>query len=176
VKNILTHILVTSSFVFTCCGQGDKKVKDQPVQRVNGLPARPVGWVSDLDSIFNPAQIKSLDSIIAKHETETTNEVAIVTYGIVPGPPGDTDRVKNFSLALFDKWGVGKKEKNNGVGILVLKDERKIRIEVGYGLEKKLTDQEAKAIIDSIIIPEFRREDYYTGVLQGLQAIFKEIK
>jgi uncharacterized protein len=72
--------------------------------------------------------------------------------------------------------GVGKKDKYNGIGILISINLRKIRIEVGYGLESKLTDEEAKKIVDTIIIPEFKNGNYYLGTLYGLKAILKEIE
>jgi uncharacterized protein len=184
-KNILSYLLIACFFTLTCCAQGDKKktgeTKEQRADTIKGpaivtIPEKPIGWVSDFEKLFTPEQIIFLDSIIAKHEKETANEVAIVTYGMAPGELEELGGLESFSFALFNKWGIGKKEKNNGIGILIMKDERKIRIEVGQGLDDKLTDEEAKAIIDTIMIPEFKKENYYAGVLKGLHAVFTEIQ
>ena len=180
-KNILAYLLIASSLALTCCGQGDKKTSSDPVAKdtipaARPIPIKPIGWVSDFDMLFTPGQVKSLDSMIAVHEKETTNQVAVVTYQPDSLQLEQAGGFEKFALSLFKQWGVGTKEKNNGIGILISKNLRKIRIETGFGLESKLTDEEAQQIIDSIITPEFKKGDYYTGVLKGLQSIFTEIK
>ncbi|MBC7874153.1 MAG: TPM domain-containing protein [Ferruginibacter sp.] len=176
-KTPLFYLVIIISLSFPCCGQKKDK-KDQPSASVNnpGFPKKPIGWVSDFDSVFTPAQAVYLDSLMNAHEVQTTNEIAVVTlqpgsYQIIT--PGDFDA---FAFSLFKEWGIGKKDKNNGIGILVSVDLRKIRIEVGKGLALKLTDEEAKNIIDTIIVPEFKKGNYFTGILSGLRVIFKEIE
>ncbi|HEV7783677.1 MAG TPA: TPM domain-containing protein [Chitinophagaceae bacterium] len=178
-KNILSCLLIVSSLTLTCCGQGDKKdkkEKEQPAAPVRGIPERPLGWVSDFEKVFTPEQINFLDSIIGKHEKETTNEIAIVTYQPDSTQLEEAGSFDKFSLALFNQWGIGKKEKQNGLGILVSVNLRKVRIEPGYGLESKLTSMEAKQIIDSIMLPAFKNNEYFNGVVKALEAIMKEIK
>lgn len=131
-----------------------------------------VGFVNDFEEIFTQDQIKELNDIISKHETETTNEIVIVT--ITSFEPYET--LFDYSLDLANYWGIGKKDKDNGVAIVFGQKIRQIRIQVGYGLENKLKDEEAKKIIDDIIIPEFKKGDFYTGIKNGLIAIIKEIK
>jgi uncharacterized protein len=175
-KQSLLYVLLIFSFSMPGCGQKDKKEQatNQVVNPV--IPDKPIGWVSDFEKIFSPAEIASLDSIISEHEVKTTNEIAIVTF------PLDTFGIKTpedfdkFSLSLFQQWGIGKKDKNNGIGILLSIQLRKIRIEVGYGLEAKLTNEEAQEIINTIILPEIKKGKYYTGILSGLKAILEEIK
>ena len=101
---------------------------------------------------------------------KTRQNMAMIEKGMNP------KEFDQFSLELFKKWGVGKKEKNNGVGIIFSSKLRKLRIEVGKGMESKLTNAEAKYIIDSLIIPEFKRSAYFEGTLKGLQAVIKEIQ
>lgn len=131
-----------------------------------------VGFVNDFEGILTQDQIKVLNDIISKHEKETTNEIAIVT--IKSFEPYNT--LFDYSLDLANYWGVGKKEKDNGIAIVLGKQIRQIRIQVGYGLENKLKDEEAKRIIDSIMIPEFKNGDFFTGIEKGLLAVIKEIK
>ena len=140
------------------------------------IPKQPIGWVSDFENNFTEVQINFLDSVIAQHETETGDEIAIVTLQLDSVAIKSTEEFEALSLELFNQWGVGKNEKNNGVGIVFSKKLRKIRIEVGKGLESKLTDKEAKDIIDDIILPEFKKSNYYEGILKGLQEIIKEIR
>jgi uncharacterized protein len=131
-----------------------------------------IGFVNDFDKIFTNDQIKELDEIIRQHEKETSNEIAIVTIDSIK----PYQNLFDYSLDLANEWGVGKKNKNNGITIVFGKRIREIQIQVGYGLEKKLKDEEAKRIIDSTIIPEFKKGDFYLGIKNGLIEIIKEIK
>lgn len=131
-----------------------------------------IEYVNDFEGILSPEQVKELNDIVTKHEKETTNEIAIVT--ISSFEPYKT--LFDYSLALANYWGIGKKDKNNGIAIVFGKQIRQIRIQVGYGLEKKLKDDEAKKIIDYTIIPEFKKGDYFTGIKKGLLEIIDQIK
>jgi len=131
-----------------------------------------IGYVNDFEGIFSNEQILELNSIIGKQEKETTNQIVIVT--IKSFEPFET--LFDYSLKLANYWGVGQKDKNNGITIVFGKQIRQIRIQVGYGLEKKLKDEEAKRIIDNVIIPEFKKGDYFVGIKNGLAEIIKEIE
>ena len=140
------------------------------------IPAKPTGWVSDFEKNFTDEQVQFLDSMIWKHESETSNEISVVTLALDTVSIPSEKEFDQFSLTLFNQWGIGKKEKNNGVGIIFSNKLRKLRIEVGKGMESKLTNAEAKFIIDSLIIPEFKTSNYFAGTLKGLQAVIKEIQ
>lgn len=140
------------------------------------IPVVPLGWVSDYEKNFSNEQLNILDSIIILHEKETSNEIAIVTLEIDTTTIKSLEEFQEFGLELFNEWGVGKDEKNNGIVIVFSKKLRMIRIEVGEGLTTKLTDEEAKAIIDNLIIPEFKKTNYFVGILRGLSEIIKEIQ
>jgi uncharacterized protein len=173
-RHFILYIAVFISFSVVGCGQNEKKEKTVDDKFI--FPEKPIGWVSDFEKKFTPNEIAFLDSLISKHEEETTNQIAVVTYQLDSNLIKTDEDFDEFSLQLFKKWGVGTKEKENGIGILLSPNLRKVRIEVGYGLEAKLTNQEAKMIIDSIMIPEFKKEEYFKGVANGLNAIIKEIK
>ncbi|MGE5394993.1 MAG: TPM domain-containing protein [Candidatus Saccharibacteria bacterium] len=151
-------------FVLTAFAQ-DKSTTDFK------FPER-IGYVNDFEGIFTPEQVKSLEEMVVKHEKETTNEIAVVT--ISSFQPYAT--LFDYSFALGNHWGVGKMDKKNGIVIVMGKQIRQIRIQVGYGLENKLKDDEAKRIIDNTIIPEFKKGDYYAGLEKGIAEIIKEIK
>jgi uncharacterized protein len=78
-------------------------------------------------------------------------------------------------VGLFNEWGIGKKDKDNGVLLLVAKDDHELRIEVGYGLEGTITDLEAGEIIDNIIVPRFKENDYDSGIYNGVVEIANKI-
>ena len=131
-----------------------------------------VGYVNDFEELFTEEQKAELESIIVQLENETTIEIAIVS--ITSYAP--YENLFDYSLDLSNYWGVGKKGKNNGILLVFGMKVKQIRIQVGYGLEDKLTDEESKYIIDNIIIPEFRKGDVFNGIKKGLLEIINEIK
>jgi uncharacterized protein len=139
---------------------------------LTALP-NPVGYVNDFEQLFTVAEKQTLDCIIREHEKITGNEIAIVT--LKSGQLGKCN-LDDFSLALARKWGIGKKEKNNGVLIAFCTGTRKIRIQNGYGIEKIISDEETKSIIDNAMVPLFREKKYYEGTLKTLLAIIEKIK
>jgi uncharacterized protein len=137
------------------------------------FPIKSLGWISDYEHIFSPNQIFQLDSIISHFEKETTNEIAIVT---IESSWATKENFDSLTLAILKKWGVGKKGKNNGILIGISTGLRKIRINNGYGIEAKLTNAETKKIIDDIILPEFKKGNYFEGTKSGLLALMQKIR
>jgi uncharacterized protein len=156
------HILLLS-MSFPCGGQQSAAIPE------------PIGRVSDFADVFTTLQANYLDSIIREHEMKTSNEVAVVTIRMDSGMIASMKEFQQYTLELFNKWGIGKKEGNNGVGIIFSPVLKYIRIEVGYGLESRLTDAEAKYILNTIIVPEFKKSAFFDGVAKGLEAVFREI-
>ncbi|MBL7747751.1 MAG: TPM domain-containing protein [Chitinophagaceae bacterium] len=173
----LQSVLLIISFLSLSC-KGQKVDKEEKMLSAGDFrfSEKAAGWVSDFEKILTSAQVTFLDSIISRHKEQTTNEIAVVTYNADTAHILTDEDFKEFSTALFNKWGIGEKDKNNGIGILISPNVRKIRIEVGLGLEAKLTNREAKNIIDTVIIPLFKKGEYFTGITKGLEAIFSEIQ
>ena len=140
------------------------------------IPAEPIGWTSDFEKIFTDEEIKFLDSIIADLNDRTSNQIAIVTLVLDSTQIRSIEELAEFSLELLNKWGVGVKGKDNGIGIVFSKNLRRIWVEVGPALRGKLTSEKLQTIIDDIIIPEFKKSNYFIGTSKGLMAIIKEIE
>jgi uncharacterized protein len=133
---------------------------------------KPIGVVNDFENDFTATQIKELTVIINNHEKLTTNQIVIVTV-----PSYDSYKTLFwYSLDMFNYWGVGQRHVNNGVMLIFSLNKRDVRIQVGYGLEQKLEDHEAKYIIDKIFIPKIKENEVYNGVLLSLEAIIAEIE
>lgn len=145
---------------FTACGQTSNDYWTK-------LPS-PTGWVNDFENIFTEDQERTLDSLISEYEKRTTTEIAIIT---IPTSATDKERFNELTLFIANKWGVGKKEKDNGILIAISKGHRTIRINNGFGIEKLITDNQTKQIIDQIIIPSFKADDFYKGIFDGIQEI-----
>lgn len=129
-------------------------------------PGKPAGFVNDYAGLMSAAARQSLETELSNFEKETRHEIAVVT---IPNLGGDT--IENFAVKLFEDWQIGKKGADNGVLFLISKDDRQMRVEVGYGLEGALTDAQSFAIIDKIAKPAFRAGDYDAGITQSVAAI-----
>ncbi len=124
------------------------------------------GRVVDAGNMLSAGTEAQLSQALAAHETSTSNQLAVLT---VPDLQGYD--VATFALEVARKWQLGQNDINNGVLLLVARDERKIRIEVGFGLEGDLTDAQSKRIIQSQIQPAFKQGDFDQGVIAGVTAI-----
>ncbi len=104
---------------------------------------------------------------------ETNRQIASTGAQVVVAmiPTLGDDSIEDAALEIFRTWGIGSRDKNNGILLLIAKDDRKLRIEVGYGLEGAITDATAGRIIRDIIAPRFKQDDYDGGVLDGFNAI-----
>ena len=132
------------------------------------VPDHPQGPVTDLTNTLSPAEISYLDQKLADFERQTSNQIAVL---LIPSLKGDN--LEDYSIRLADKWRIGHKGKDNGVILLIVKMDRKLRIEVGYGLEAVLPDGLAGSIIRHKIAPSFRKGQFFEGINQGLDAIMK---
>lgn len=111
-----------------------------------------------------------LSNLLSQHEEQSTNQVVVVTLENLQGYS-----IEEFGYQLGREWGIGQAERDNGVILLVAEAERKVRIEVGYGLEGALTDAIAADIIYRIILPNFKRGQFDNGISEGVQAILQAI-
>ena len=124
------------------------------------------GRVVDNAEILKPATRERLVAQLKALEDRTTNQVAVLTV-----PTLDGESVEDFAVRVFEAWKLGQKGKDNGVLVVVVPNDRRMRIEVGYGLEGTLTDAQAARIIRDRMTPAFKAGDYDRGVSDGVEAI-----
>jgi len=129
------------------------------------------GRVVDDAGILDSATIQNLTGMLKKHEQATGEQVVVVTLKSLDGYP-----IEDFGYQLGRHWGIGQKGKNTGAMLIVVPSEHKVRIEVGYGLEGKLTDAISRTIIEGDIVPNFRRGDFNAGVLAGTESILSVLR
>lgn len=129
------------------------------------------GRVVDQANILPPPSEAKLSKMLEVHERETSNQVVVVT---VPDLQGQT--IEDYGVALGRHWGIGSEDRDNGVLLIVAPDDRKVRIEVGYGLEGALTDATAHRIIQKEILPRFRDGAMGEGIEAGTLAILQSIE
>ena len=126
------------------------------------------GRVVDEAGLLTQAERQSLTDMLAAYEQKTTNQVVVVTLKSLQGTS-----IEDYGYQLGRHWGIGQKGKDNGALLIVAPDERKVRIEVGYGLEGELTDAASKLIIENIIVPAFKGGQFGPGIVAGTGAILK---
>lgn len=122
--------------------------------------------IVDQTNTLTPEQKTDLANMIAAERQHSGNQIGVL---MIPSLQGE--ELEDYSLKVARTWGIGDKERNSGVLLLVVKNDRKIRIEVGYGLEGSLPDIRAGQIIRDRMAPLFRQSKYYEGVKSGLEGI-----
>jgi len=124
------------------------------------------GRVVDGADLLSAEDENKLTQRLRLHEANTSNQVVVVTLTTLQG-----EDIADYGYQLGRHWGIGQAEQNNGVLLIVAPNERKVRIEVGYGLEATLTDALSKQIIENRITPKFKKKDYAGGINEGVKAI-----
>lgn len=129
---------------------------------------QPQGAVSDWAGVFTPEQKADLETRLAAAQAATGVELAVVTVASLKG-----GQIDDFAVRLFEQWGIGKKDKDNGVLLLAALEGRQVRIEPGYGFEGDLPDAQCGRILDDFIIPRFKEGDYAGGLIAGADVLLK---
>ncbi len=126
------------------------------------------GRVNDYGNMITAKTERKLNEMLARFEASDSTQIVVLT---VPSLEGDS--IEDFSMRVSEAWKIGQKDKDNGALLLVSKNDRKMRIEVGYGLEGALTDVLSGQIVDNVISPEFKQGRFDDGFLLGTVAMIK---
>ncbi|MCB0740021.1 MAG: TPM domain-containing protein [Chitinophagaceae bacterium] len=159
-KKIL--LILSLFFSFIAAAQIEDAIPKKP---------NPPKLVNDYTGTLTPQQIQALETKLVQFDDSTSNQVSVI---MIPTTKGYD--ISNLAVQIGRKWGIGNKDINNGVLLLVAKDDRKLTIQVGYGLEGALPDITAKSIIENEIKPSFKTENYYRGLDKGTDAIIQATK
>lgn len=124
------------------------------------------GRVNDYGNILNANEERQIEKFLYQNEQNTSSQVVLLTLKSLEG-----ENLEDFSMRVVDKWKIGQKKYDNGALLLVALAEKKVRIEVGYGLESTLTDLKTGYIIRNAITPEFKKGNYSQGIAKGLANI-----
>ena len=165
----LQTILIACLIAVTAWAAGDsvkeyKSVDDVPNVRLTDVRR----YVSDPTSILSPAATDTINAILGRLEKSTGIETAVVMLPSI----GEND-IFDFSTSLFRKWGIGKKKSDNGLLILFVMDQHKVRFATGYGIEGTMTDAMSKRIQMQYMVPAFKRSDWNKGMVDGVRAAAK---
>jgi len=146
-------------FSFCASAQMEKVIATRP---------SPPELVNDYTKTLTAQQEATLEAKLVQYDDSTSNQIAVV---IVEST--DNYSIEDAAIELGRKWGVGNKEFNNGIVVLVAKGDRKVTIQAGYGLEGAISDLIAKSIIDNEITPNFKQGNYYRGLDEATDNIIK---
>lgn len=136
-------------------------------QQAPGFPPL-TGRVVDQAGMLDAQTKARLEQMLKAHEQATSEQVVVAT---IPSLQGRS--IEEYGYQLGRHWGIGQKGKDNGALLLVSRDDRKVRIEVGYGLEDRLTDAQSFLIINQVIVPAFRQGQFAQGINEGASAMLK---
>ena len=153
----LAVLLALPLFFSACSGPEDVLKSFQPQPGVR---------VYDGVDVFSPQEKAALEAFLKDVEDETTAQIAVIAIPSLRG-----GELNDVAVKLFEKWGLGQKEKDNGVLLLAALEDRKVKIEVGYGLEGALNDARAGRILDEYVLPSFRANRFSEGLSRGAFAI-----
>jgi uncharacterized protein len=129
------------------------------------------GRVNDYGAMLPPESESRIETLLKDLEEKDSTQVVVLT---VPSLAGDS--LEDFSMRVAERWKIGRKGLDNGAILVIARDDRKVRIEVGYGLEGRLTDITAGRIIRDRIVPEFRAGRFDQGVLNGVVAVAEVVR
>lgn len=131
---------------------------------------RPAGFVNDRAGLLNPERRATLEGLLQELKRKTGAEIVVVTLPSLQG-----GEINDFANRLFEKWGIGQKGKDNGILFLVAVQDRKMRVEVGYGLEPTIPDAAAGRILDRYVAPEFRAGRMAEGISRGAAELARVV-
>ena len=143
------------------------------VDRVDGLVAVPALTrpVTDLTATLQHSETATLETRLLALKTETGAQIAVLLT-----PTTEPEAIEQYSMRVVEAWKLGQAKIDNGVLLLIARDDRKMRIEVGYGLEGALNDATARRIIGDVIAPRFKQNDYFGGIQAGIEAMARVVR
>ena len=141
-------------------------------QAAEVIPPKPAAYFNDYAGVVSKEAANRFNEQLAQFERDTSNQVAVAVF---PKMESDSE-IADYTQRVAKAWGVGQKEQRNGVVLFVFTQDRKMFIQVGYGLEGALPDLTAFDITEYRIKPHFRNNDYEGGVAEGIDSIFKAIR
>lgn len=147
--------------------------KTKPVRQdlLRKIP-EPLGWVNDYEMLFTTDQVRQLDSLIRLYEKQTTREIAVLTIEASRTSQRDFDE---FTMLIGNVWGIGKEETHNGILIAISAQLRRMRIHNGFGIEKVLSNEKTKEIMDTVFFPYYKEGKYFEGTMQGILALIQAL-
>ncbi len=155
-------ILAITAFIFSLVAFAS------PLSAQDFLPKKPTGMVNDMANMLSRSENQRLERKLRNYRDTTTNAIVIATIESLNNYP-----IEEIATKLHNSWDIQYEQRNNGVLILISKQDRQMRIEVGYGLEGAIPDIMANRIIEDILSPSFKQGDFYGGLDQATNVLIQ---
>lgn len=163
-KNILLKSIFLLSFLFTAItGFAQGKIPPRPSLETS--------YYEIGTTLLDGGQKKAIEQKLIQYADSTSTQIVVVVI-----PTTDGDDIDRYKVDMAHAWGIGQKGKDNGILLLVAKDDHKVAIATGYGTEHLMTDAMSKLIIENDILPAFKQGDFYSGIDKGTTAIIQVMK
>ena len=162
---------IASGLIFSIHAELDENKSEKDY---SPYPKPDSGYVTDLANLLTNDEEEKIEVWLWQVESKTGVEIAVVTIDSISDYPGTKNNsIESFATGLFNKYGIGNMPKNDGVLLLIAKSDRKARIELGvhYGRNR---DGDAQKIMDKVIVPQFKKDAYNKGIMNGVKAIVRE--
>ncbi len=146
--------------------EGERATQEASEPTRNSLFPKPLGWINDFEGILTGDQVGKLQEIVKAYEEKTSKEIAIVTTSSIEPYKSLSD----YSNDLFNEWGIGKKEKDNGLLFVLCQNRKEVRMSTGLSTESELTDEVCKQIIEEKMIPELKKNQVFDAIKIGVES------
>lgn len=131
---------------------------------------KPIGYVSDFANIIADEEEARLNKMLKQFNDLTTHQIAVATFSSLEG-----ETMETLTLKIANQWGVGHKVYNNGVMIFIFFNDKKVRIEVGCGVDHILTNEESRRILYQVMFPHFKANNWTQGIKEAVEVIVKAL-
>jgi|GEM_PF-1165711 len=149
---------------------GEEAAAEAEAPSASSLFPKPKGWISDFDEILSTEEEEELTKLVAAYQVTTDREIAVVTTNSID----PYKSLYDYSNDLFNEWGIGNTETNDGLMMVLCKNRGEVRISTGTGTEKVLTDNICQEIINKNMIPLLKKKQYFEALKNGLQNAMKQ--
>jgi uncharacterized protein len=175
-------VLVFAALLPASLLAADEKTKAPQKAPAKGVPEKDyapfpnpdAGYVTDLAGLLTDKQEEEIERLLWRVESKTKVEIIVMIIDSLKDyPDAPSNSIDAFATGLFNAYGIGNMPKNDGVLLLVARKDRELRIELGEGYDAA-RDRDAKAIVDDVIVPRFKKDDYAGGITEGVRAIMRE--
>jgi uncharacterized protein len=136
------------------------------------LPDKPSSWVNDYAGVLTVTEQATLDRMLADLQQRSSNQIFIAIFNQLP----ENYYLEDFAVKLYDKWKPGLSNEDNGILLVIFINDRKVRFEIGYGLEDVVTDAQSATLIRDHLAPEFRQGNYYAGIKAVLDILIPAVE
>jgi uncharacterized protein len=166
------RLILAPVIVFLVACAPEQRIGDVASARSDAAQSQtpaPVGRVVDQAAVLSPQERVSLNQLLVGYERETTHQIAVLTVQSLSG-----EAIETFSLRVANTWGLGRKGVDNGILIVLAPNEHEVRIEVGRGFERYISNLRADEIIRTQMLPAFRQQEYFKGLERGIQQLMDD--